>query len=1120
MKAPLVALVASLVATASARADLLAYEGFDYSAGSNNLVGLNGGTGWAGPWQTIGGPAGSILADPAGGSMVADTNAPAGYDGRSQGYALFQQNGSRSGRWLDCSPTGPFGTHGYLDGTNHIGADGTTLYVSFLERCNGTNAPAKFYEVEFKRDRDGTQTGSTYLGDSGRIAGIGNDTTTLNVNLRAPNNQNNNILGPGNTNVNFYVMRIDYDTLGFNLDSITVYRNPTGASEFDNAPTLSLPFQSDMSFNGLSVAAYGNNITLSVDEIRIGTTWEDVVGSVPQFVTRPQSQNPRVGDSIDLSAVAVSDQPLNYQWYHGDTMLSGQTGTNLSLSSLQESDGGGYYLVAANSLGSATSEVAQVTVRSPDAHYLLAYEPFDYSVGTNNLAGMDGGVGWSGGWQTIGAYPGTVLAESASGSMVADANAPSGYDSHSLGNALYNQNGTRNGRWLDCSSNGTFGTFGLIDDKGHIGADGKTVYLSFMQRCGGTNAPHQFYEFEFKRGSLGDAGRIAGIGNNAGSANTNVNFRGPSAVTDQSLGEGDTNVNFYVVRIDYVRGADNVYVYRNPTGATEQENTPTLVRLGVTDMSLNGLSVAAYSAGVDVTQDEIRMGLSWEDVVGTAPLSFIAQPSKFQTIYPQGGVTLHSLAVSDQAIDYQWYHDGNPVSGGTGPDLTLSDVHESDSGNYWVVASTTSDQSTSIVATLDIYALRIDEQPKNQGVELGSALNLKLLASGEPPLSYQWYKDGSPINDATNATYTKASTDIPADAGDYYCEVSNARTNLTSTVATVTIYAGKDAVLAYEGFDYPGGTNLTFTNVFVADGGYGWLGPWFSPRGATATSASVTVGSLVAGPNAPAGYDDQSSGNSVFMPNGGRNSRWLDTSPTGSFAVRGYIDDSIDPTNGYGRIGADGKRLYISFLQQPSGPEPLVSYWEFEIHRGNVDDPGRIAGIGNNYSGTNINLTAPDSVRNRSLGEADTNVNFYVMRIDYKPGNDDVRVYRNPTTDTEPDTPTLTVLGVTDMSLNAISFSAFGHQRTVSHDEIRFATSWQGAIGAQVSNLLPPLRVANGWRIRFAGNFGATYRLQRATDLNGPWTDLTSIEVPSNGLGEYVDTDVTPTQAYYRVVQP
>ena len=83
-----------------------------------------------------------------------------GYDGRSLGNAiLFPGHKSpswRSGRWLDCSPTGPFATDGYLDTNNWVRADGKSVYISFLMELNYTNVPF-YYEFEFKRG-DKTQT--------------------------------------------------------------------------------------------------------------------------------------------------------------------------------------------------------------------------------------------------------------------------------------------------------------------------------------------------------------------------------------------------------------------------------------------------------------------------------------------------------------------------------------------------------------------------------------------------------------------------------------------------------------------------------------------------------------------------------------------------------------------------------------------------------------------------------------------------------------------------------------------------------------------------------------------------------------------------------------------------
>lgn len=250
--------------------------------------------------------------------------------------------------------------------------------------------------------------------------------------------------------------------------------------------------------------------------------------------------------------------------------------------------------------------------------------------------------------------------------------------------------------------------------------------------------------------------------------------------------------------------------------------------------------------------------------------------------------------------------------------------------------------------------------------------------------------------------------------------------NVTLRAEAVPLAPGP---LAYEGFDYPDGN----ASLAGRDGGKGWAAAWQTVDGG---NADVSAGSLVAGANAPADFAGRSIGNSTFLPSGRRVGRALDVSPAGPFGARGYLD-----TNG--RIGKDGTTLYLSFMQQPNGTS---LFYEFEIHRDNLGDSGRIAGIGNDSPGTNVNLRAPSGTQTL-IGPGNTAVNFYVVRIDFKAGNDDIRLYRNPASNAEPGTPSLTRLGAADMSFNGISFGAFVNDRTVKHDEVRIGRSWSEVIG-------------------------------------------------------------------------
>src|SRR6185295_12759477 len=73
---------------------------------------------------------------------------------------------------------------------------------------------------------------------------------------------------------------------------------------------------------------------------------------------------------------------------------------------------------------------------------LMAYEGFDYNVGTANLTGQNGGFGWNGGWQGVNNGASSVQ----SSGLTAGANAPSGYDAYSTGKGVVSPNNTRTGR--------------------------------------------------------------------------------------------------------------------------------------------------------------------------------------------------------------------------------------------------------------------------------------------------------------------------------------------------------------------------------------------------------------------------------------------------------------------------------------------------------------------------------------------------------------------------------------------------------------------------------------------------------------------------------------------------
>jgi hypothetical protein len=67
-----------------------------------------------------------------------------------------------------------------------------------------------------------------------------------------------------------------------------------------------------------------------------------------------------------------------------------------------------------------------------------------------------------------------------------------------------------------------------------------------------------------------------------------------------------------------------------------------------------------------------------------------------------------------------------------------------------------------------------------------------------------------------------------------------------------------------------------------------------------------------------------------------------------------------------------------------------------------------------------------------------------------------------------------------------------------------------------LSLALPP----EGARLRFTGDAGRTYRLQRASDPSGPWTTFATLTAPPDGAVEHLDPAPPAAPAFYRIAAP
>jgi plastocyanin len=84
--------------------------------------------------------------------------------------------------------------------------------------------------------------------------------------------------------------------------------------------------------------------------------------SAPAILTQPQSTNVLTGQAASFSVLAGGTAPLSYQWALNGTNIAGATDSSFSLSNVTATNAGTYFVVVSNSLGTATSTNAVLTV--------------------------------------------------------------------------------------------------------------------------------------------------------------------------------------------------------------------------------------------------------------------------------------------------------------------------------------------------------------------------------------------------------------------------------------------------------------------------------------------------------------------------------------------------------------------------------------------------------------------------------------------------------------------------------------------------------------------------------------------------------------------------------------
>ena len=122
----------------------------------------------------------------------------------------------------------------------------------------------------------------------------------------------------------------------------------------------------------------------------------------------------------------------------------------------------------------------------------------------------------------------------------------------------------------------------------------------------------------------------------------------------------------------------------------------------------------------------------------------------------------------------QWWVNENQIVGETNASLTVSNVHSGQNGFvYALVALNRAGQATNRAALSVLVPPVISQPPTSLSVLAGTPATFAVIASGVPAVTCQWSRNGSPIANATNFSYTIASVSGADNGAVFSVTVSN-----------------------------------------------------------------------------------------------------------------------------------------------------------------------------------------------------------------------------------------------------------------------------------------------------------------------------------------------------------
>ena len=175
--------------------------------------------------------------------------------------------------------------------------------------------------------------------------------------------------------------------------------------------------------------------------------------------------------------------------------------------------------------------------------------------------------------------------------------------------------------------------------------------------------------------------------------------------------------------------------------------------------------------------------------VALGPPPVITVQPLSQNVPILGTVTFSVTVSSQTTLTYQWYFDGNSITGATSSSYSFLSVFGSQSGTYYVEVSNAGGSTVSSNAYLNTGPPpTITSQPLSAVVAQGQNVSFSVGASGPTSLTYQWFFGSSQLGAASSSPNMILDNVTTTNAGNYTVVVKDSYGSTTSSVASLNVY--------------------------------------------------------------------------------------------------------------------------------------------------------------------------------------------------------------------------------------------------------------------------------------------------------------------------------------------